>query len=435
MCFAVVAVYPVPTAHRCLSGFDENMVGDWLIEAYNAGYWDVNTSDGRNIQNMIDDGDIKSAADVPPADWPTVGGQWYAEKEGADAMYEKLWNDMEYSDRISICGADQWFGSRTSFEDEFGDFLPYCTDPCGCDSEESSFTEATNWGFMVAIMVLVVLFLIVTIAVVFKRKGRFIGSIPYCNAVSDSGKKRIESLAKCTNYIPRKTQRLFKAIFNWLGQQIYTKPICFIMIGVLCVAASTGCGILYYSANCTDGSCAESRVNYLWIPRNSAVWTQFTTMMGRFGSYPSFLSMLLTAKEEESNLSPSMMDIAFEIENTINNITLYNHDARDYQYGDLCTRSVPNQSYCDSSDDSFFGIFFENNASLWSEVNSTLDTINTPYAPTKYFVGGLEYDEVFKSRIISAQSLRVTYWLMGSKDQQVTFQKLCFMNSCYYSFT
>ena len=113
------------------------------------------------------------------------------------------------------------------------------------------------------------------------------------------------------------------------------------------------------------------------------------------------------------------MDIAFEIANTINNITLYDHNDGDYEYNDLCTRSVPNQPHCDSAADSFFGVFFQNNEALWKDMNTTLQIVNSPGAPIDRYLGGYEYAEDDPTQIIGANALRIVYSLRGSTNETV----------------
>ena len=99
MCAAYVFVYPVPSLLACSSGFDIDVVSDWLEESYDAGYWTINSSDGKTVEDLIDGGSIERVGDLHPAFWSTVGGQWHSEKEGANAMYDKLVNDPIYSYR------------------------------------------------------------------------------------------------------------------------------------------------------------------------------------------------------------------------------------------------------------------------------------------------------------------------------------------------
>lgn len=123
------------------------MVSEWLTEAYEGGYWDVNTSDGQNVQDLIDDGTIGSPGDISPANWEDdgVGGQWFNDVDGAGEMYEKLWNDARYQARWSRCYHPSTFTLRfanTSFEEEFGEFDEYCTDSCGCAEEGDDDVES-----------------------------------------------------------------------------------------------------------------------------------------------------------------------------------------------------------------------------------------------------------------------------------------------------
>jgi len=185
MCLGYVWVYPIPDFYACIVGFGKEMVSEWLVEAYDGGYWDINTSDGKNVRDLLDDGTIDDAGSIHPGDWESVGGEWFNEMEGAQEMYEKIWNDDAYSARIAQCYSPAiWTNEflNSTFEDEFGEFEEYCTDSCGCDestttsnptadSEEKTGDEDDDGGWMqtknllIAVIVLVV-FLVIAIAVI-----------------------------------------------------------------------------------------------------------------------------------------------------------------------------------------------------------------------------------------------------------------------------
>jgi len=167
MCVGFLWVYPAPTLYGCSSGLEETMVGDWLNEAYDAGYWNINTSDGKNIEDLINDGEIDSAGDLPPFYWSDAGGRWDSEKEGATAMFEKLYNDSAFSARVADCyySRADWTETASTFEDEFGDFEEYCTGSCGCDADEER--DGGEFVFSMGNVVTVVICAAVLIAFTF----------------------------------------------------------------------------------------------------------------------------------------------------------------------------------------------------------------------------------------------------------------------------
>ena len=231
----------------------------------------------------------------------------------------------------------------------------------------------------------------------------------------------MRSVTSCTGYLSDRVQSLVRTLFEWTGRHIYAHPMWFISSGILLIAlCCTGSGI-YYSQICSDDKtkCVENRAGYLWIPLQSTVWSQYTEIIDIFGTYPTALVLLLTTNDDESILSTSKLDTAFEITDTINNITLHDHNDQDYVYNDLCTRSSPTQSHCDSAAESFFAVFFQNDESLWNDMNTTLSIINTPGAPITLYLGGLEYAEGDTSTIISAKSMRLVFSLKGSTSQTV----------------
>ena len=181
--------------------------------------------------------------------------------------------------------------------------------------------------------------------------------------------------------------------------------------------------MLYISQICGDddgnAQCRESRTDYLWIPRQSTVWSQYMEILDAFGTYPTKLVLLLTVNDDDSILTPINMDSAFEIIDTINNITFYDEENGDYGYTDLCTRSSPTQSDCDSSAESVFSVLFQNNESLWTDMNITLQILNSPGAPSSLYFGGLEYTEDDPTTITAAQSMRLVYSLQGSTEKEV----------------
>ena len=234
----------------------------------------------------------------------------------------------------------------------------------------------------------------------------------------------MSSSPRCSGCISNRTQSLVRHFFKSMGLRLYNHPIRFISLGVLLIFLCSAVGSVYYVQICQNDEikCFENRSFYLWIPSHSTVWSQYMEIIDTFGTYPTVLSMWLTANNE-SILTPTNMNVAFEIMDTINNISLHNHNEGDYVYTDLCTRSSPNQPHCDSTAESFFTVFFQNDESLWNDMDTTLQIINGPDAPTAVYLGGLEYAEDSQShltRIIGAKSLRLMYSLRGSTDNAVS---------------
>ena len=440
MCAAYVFVYPVPSLLACSSGFDIDVVSDWLEESYDAGYWTINTSDGKTVEDLIDGGSIERVGDLHPAFWSTVGGQWDSEKEGANAMYDKLVNDPIYSGRTSVCAKQ--FGviieTQSTLEDTLGNFQEHCSDSCGhCDAEETADDDVSSVDtlLIMGIAAVAVVLVAVVIIVMFSRHQIRCINIP----------------TKWTGFLSIRTQANTRRFFQWIGHRIHSKPMWFIAFGAALVVLCCASGFIYYRLFCDDGECIENRTFYLWIPQRSAVWSQYTEIIDVFGPYSSVLTLVLTViDDEDSMLTPSNMDIAFEIANSIDNITLHDLNDRDYEYTDLCTRSSPTQSDCDSSNETFFAVYFQNNESLWNDMNSTLSIINPdipssfemsfvwlmnngswddietilrilniPDYPTSLHLGGLEYDAEDPTYVVEAKSLRSTYKLQGSTDKAV----------------
>ena len=444
MCFGTVFVYPAPKLFLCSSGFSEDAVSDWLNEAYAAGYWNVNTSKGESVADLIEGGSIHSPGDLHPAFWSHIGGKWDSEKDGANEMYDKLLHEEAYSARMSVCAesADVRGETETTFQDIIGDFIEYCTDPCGCEAGSAVDGDVSSIHILVFVGVTLIIIVIVLAMLSGITRGLVTRHCICC----------IDILAKIISvFLSARTQPATRRFFQWLGLRIHSKPMWFIGFGSALVTLCSAFGFVYYRLFCGDGTCVENRGLYLWIPRRSTVWAQNTDIIDSFGSYPSELDLLLTVvNEEESILNPSNMDIAFEVAKSIHNVTLHDFNDRDYEYTDLCTRSAPSQSHCDSSKESFFAVFFQNNEPLWSEMNSTLsiinepnyysmelflyvdqmngswdeiqtliDVLNSPDYPTALYLGGLEYAAGDSKEIVGAETLRIVYSLKGSSNSTV----------------
>eukprot|EP01084_Bolivina_argentea_P263070 445144_1 len=196
----------------------------------------------------------------------------------------------------------------------------------------------------------------------------------------------MESVASCTSFISSRTQPLFRRFFTWLGKNIYLYHCWFMALGILLTFLCTGGGIAYFMLKCADLSCTENRSFYLWIPRDSTVWSQYQEILEIFGTYPSLMSLLLRTSSKDSIIMPSNMDISYNIYNSINDITLnYENNNKVYTFNDLCLRSYPSAPVCDSVYGNFFGYFFQEDDLQWQNESNIETLINTPSAPFKYF--------------------------------------------------
>lgn len=176
--------YPEPDLYHCSSGFSDDAVSKWLNDAYDEGLWDIDFSynnDSVPLQYLMSYLNISTPGELSPYYWDQFGMYWNKDQEGAAAFYEKLLNDSKYAERVSLCRNED-IGlldvSLTTFEDEFGDFEEYCSDPCGCgDTDEeqtsSSIEEDDNTLLYVGIAIAVlVMILIIVLLVVMFRKSR-----------------------------------------------------------------------------------------------------------------------------------------------------------------------------------------------------------------------------------------------------------------------
>ena len=239
--------------------------------------------------------------------------------------------------------------------------------------------------------------------------------------INPQKRRNMRSFASHTSCLSDRAQSLVRALFKWIGRHIHSHYMRFISAGILLIiVCCVGSGI-YYSQICRDDEtkCIENRALYLWIPRQSTVWSQYTEIVDTFGTYPTILVLLLTANADESILRTSTLNTALNILDTINDITLDDDEYGKYEYNDLCTRSSPTQSDCDSEGDNFFAVFFQNNESLWNDMDTTLQIINTPDAPNTLYLGGLQYAEGNTRTITSAKSLRLVHSLRGSRNETV----------------
>eukprot|EP01084_Bolivina_argentea_P008424 15777_1 len=224
------------------------------------------------------------------------------------------------------------------------------------------------------------------------------------------------TIASCTGFISSKFQIQFRRFFSWFGVHIYRKPWLFILIGLI-LTLSCSVGFLFYQD--------ETRGINLWIPQNTEIWSQYTTIVDTFGSYPSKMLLMLTINDKsESILSPANMDIAYEIFNDINNVEL-TYEGNTYNYNSLCLRPFPIAPFCTSQYSNIFGFFFNSNNQLWQNDSFIEDVINVDNSPIAGFAGGLQKDD--NNYIVGANALLFIYELYGSTnntEQQIAHEYL-----------
>lgn len=214
-----------------------------------------------------------------------------------------------------------------------------------------------------------------------------------------------------STFIPSRTQKWLDYIFIWLSQQIPSKKLIFIFIGII-ISLSFSLGLLNLTI--------ENRFPYLVIPRDTVLWAQFTNILNIFGEPPPLMSLLLTTKNENNILLPQILNETYDIFNI-----LYDSNVIEYKnelYGDICLREYPLSPTCTSTNENLYGIFFENNPFLWQNINDTLIIINEPGSPINYYIGGISYDN--QDSINKATILRLTYELESNDyDKSYGFQK------------
>lgn len=146
MCLTFVWVYPIPDLAICESSLDYDSMASWLDDAYDAGFWE---GDSFSVQGLVDAGTISRPADLHPMDWEDYGISWDSTKEGANEMYDMLYNNASYEGRFKSCtygddvdgvGNDE----ASTFDEEFGDFAEYCMDDCVCGTTEPSIMPTAS---------------------------------------------------------------------------------------------------------------------------------------------------------------------------------------------------------------------------------------------------------------------------------------------------
>lgn len=223
------------------------------------------------------------------------------------------------------------------------------------------------------------------------------------------------SSCRWTSFLSSRTQTLFHSLFLSLGRLIYDYHFRFLAAGLAITLLSAIAGGSYWFLICTasDGVCTANKSYDLWTPRDSIIWSQYVGMVEMFGSYPSGMSLLLTANNEHNSmLTPSALNTAYEIFNAVEDMAVGNDLSASYDYLDICLRSVPSHEDCDSTINGVFNVLFQDNPVLWSEESTVRQIVNTPDAPVGFFLGGFELDDV--GAIQRATSMHLFYELVGA---------------------
>ena len=118
----------------------------------------------------------------------------------------------------------------------------------------------------------------------------------------------VRCTGSCPGYLSIRAQLIARRLFQWIGRKIYAHPFLIIVSGILLIICFCACAVIYYSRICIDDAtkCIENRAPYLWVPRKSTEWLQYTEIIDTFGTYPSVLALTLFS-DEEWILSPSNM--------------------------------------------------------------------------------------------------------------------------------
>eukprot|EP01084_Bolivina_argentea_P008422 15774_1 len=213
------------------------------------------------------------------------------------------------------------------------------------------------------------------------------------------------TIASCSSFVSSRSQKQFNSGFRLIGKHIYRKPWLFILIGlILTLICSLGFLLLKQ----------ETRALRLWVPRKSVVWSQYTTIINSFGSYPSKMLLIITSEDEsDSILSPSNMNIAYDIYKDIDNITL-DYNGNIYDYEQLCSRPYPTAPSCTSDYSNIFGFLFNSQSELWQNSTMIDDIINVNNSAIQGFAGGLQMEDGY---ISAAQSLILVYELRGTTNE------------------
>ena len=194
----------------------------------------------------------------------------------------------------------------------------------------------------------------------------------------------MEKVAKVTSWWSSRAQDGIKTAFEWLGKKIYNKPWLFIIIGLL-LSFVSGLGLLTMKA--------ENRSLYTWIPRDSTIWSQYQFALDKFGSYPSFMSLFVSAYDNNM-LSTKYLNQTYknifwvpydlELKWNLNDNNYY------YDYDDICLRSYPSAPRCISDYTNIYGYIFNLDKTLWKTQDSIEYYINRDGADIQLFAAGFE---------------------------------------------
>ena len=128
------------------------------------------------------------------------------------------------------------------------------------------------------------------------------------------------------------------------------------------------------------------------VPRSSKVWKQYQHTINQFGK-PSAIMSLLVSTDNDNILTPSNMDIMYNIYRSIYSANNKTDIFDNILYKDVCLRAIPNpSSNCLSDFANIHGTIFKNEAMLWQNQDSLLNRMNNNPL-SKLFVGGLEYND------------------------------------------
>merc|ERR1711879_981799 len=203
--------------YNCRSGFSDDAVSQWLNDAYDAGYWDINISANESwydMEDLIEEGFLESAGSIDMNYWNEYGGYWNHEMEGAADFYEMFWNNSnsKYSERLSTCYSyisGDYSESLTNYNDEFGDFEEYCTDSCGCEEgkedeeeeKESNIVLSTAAIAIFAVMGVIVVCMVCVFVWMCRRKEKVYGSAkPYHVAQTSTPSAENDGIHETTVY-------------------------------------------------------------------------------------------------------------------------------------------------------------------------------------------------------------------------------------------
>eukprot|EP01084_Bolivina_argentea_P204752 349724_1 len=215
-----------------------------------------------------------------------------------------------------------------------------------------------------------------------------------------------------TDCISQYTQRKVARSFAFLGAKIDRYPWKFIVSGIiLTIACSFGLLLLE----------DETRSLYLWIPTSSTIWNNHLKSIDYFGFYPSTMIVAVKVANDDSILTPILMDLSYNVFNTIHNMEA-NNGNKNWKYIDFCQRAYPSSPSCISDTSNLWGnpTYFNFNNILWqSNISLIMSTINNPfvYPPIDIYLGGIQRD--INNVVVSGEVLSITYYLEGTLNNEI----------------